>query len=291
LDDDVVLTFAARAVDTVFTGATDPPHSPERPFYLSNRLGVLDAGVGRPHAGSFAEATDQVRLVSPRSVLRFDGVSQSDTLRILDAAGAVLRETTVVPTDGLVEIEVDLRPWAPGLFEVQLGEGIAERIYADVNLPAQRPVAILELVLRPAGNEGFPILEAAGEPADGGRTVRTRWRARATAWRYIVVPRSDPGLEPADLRLQHTSDDGTPFEFAPAGTQHLPAEGVGAILFESTTLIGHRAIPYRGLALESRSGAGTEFVAALTDLPNPRPETLSLASTAARPISEVFVYL
>lgn len=289
--DDLPLRFSATAGATAFAGATEPPPVPGQPFYFTNRRGTLVDGLARPHPGLFAAAADTARLVRPRTAFRYDGVGESEVFRVRDAAGSLVWETTPVPVDGRVEVAVDLQPWSPGWFEVELGTRTPERIFADANLVSSAPAAILELVLRPVTPGGFAIVEADGAPVAGGRAINLSWRARTTVWRYAVIPRSDPAMAPTDLRIQHLAPSGTPFLFEPAGTQVLPANpGVGA-LFDSTTPIGLRALPYRGLTVERRPGAGEAFVPALSDLPNPRPESLSLASTPARPVSEVFVYL
>jgi hypothetical protein len=218
-------------------------------------------------------------------------VTEAQTLQIRDAEGMVVWEKVVAPVEGELEAGVDLGPWAPGVFEVRLGGVVHERVYAEAGLAAGAPVAILELVLRPQGVGGFPILDAAGSPVAGGRLVRLSFQARATFWRYVVVPRSDPDLEADDLRLEHAPDSGPAFAFSQVGAGTVPPGDLEAVWFESTTPIALRAQPYRGLALHARPVPEGGFVPVLTDLPNPRPEVLSPASTPARPVSEVFVYL
>lgn len=291
LEPDITLTFIGRVVHDAFPGVTEPPPEPGRPFFFSNRSGQLTAGVGRPHSGAFAAADDQVRLASPRLTLRRGGLAGDIALEVADSRGTVLLRRTLVPDAGSVETAVDLTPWVPGCFEVRWGDGLRERLYADAGLSGEAPAALLELVLRPDGPGGFALVDEDGEPVEEGLVVRPRWQERATVWRYVVVPRTDPDVDPADIRVRHVPDAGAAFLFASAGTLPPSTGEGGAVLFESTTRIGLRAVPYRGLQLQTRAAADAEYVSVVSDLPNPRPGSLSLASTSGRPVSEVFVYL
>lgn len=291
LADNLGLTFGARAVHPAFLGATEPPPAALHSFLLSNRTGALVDDIGRPHAGATIAESDQVRLIRPRTKLSFAGLMTSSILHIRDANGTVVAQQTVHPIDGDGEVSVDLRPWAPGLFTVQLDDAPAERVYVDDGLYEARPAAILDLVMRPAGGGGFAILEAGGLPVAGGRILQADWSGRATIWRYAVVPRSDPAIDPAHLRIRHEPAAGAPFEFGAAGTHELPGSPAPAILFDSTLPIALRAVPHRGLRVERLDPDGGGFVPALDDLPNPPATSLSLASTPDRPVSEAFVHL
>lgn len=291
LADNLGLTFAARAVHPAFAGATEPSPATLHPFLLSNRSGALVDGVGRPHPGATVAATDQVRLIRTRTTLRFPDLPAPRILRIRDARGSVVGQQTVSPIDGAGAASVDLGPWAPGRFTLQLDTEPEERVYADDGLYESRPAAILELVLRPEGSDGFGILTAAGGLVAGGRIVQVDWAGRATIWRYAVVPRSEPTIDPAHLRLRHEPADGMPFQFVAAGTQPLTGSPAPAVLFESTLPIALRAVPHRGLRIERFDPEGDVFTPTLDDLPNPPPTSLSLASTPGRPVSETFVHL
>ncbi len=290
LSNHVALTFAATELTPAFAGATDPTPELGKPFYFTNRVGSLEANVGRPHFGAFAAAADQVRVLAPATVLQFSGLRQTDTLAIRDANGTLVVERQVTPEDGSASVAVDLTPWAPGAFAVQLGENASETIYADLDLPACRPVAILDLVLAPRTGAGFSILNDAGQPVVGGRSIRAHFQGKATIWRYIVVPSESAPIPLADIRLVHFPTQGRAFTFVPAGTRTMPTAATAAV-FESSAPIALRSIPYRGLTLQRRLGAQGQFVSLATDLPNPSPEPLSPSSAPGRPVSEVFIYI
>ncbi len=291
LADDLVLTFVATEAHPAFTTATAPMPRPALPFHFSNRRGVLASDVGIPHAGALAGPGDQLRLTPPRSTFRVRQTTTSQTWRIRNVRSEVMVERTVPAGTGEWETAVDLTPWAPGRFEIWLGEVLQESVYVDPSGSGERPVAVLELELRPAGGVGFSVLGSDRAPRAGGCQVRVHFGARATYWRYVVVPKTDPEVDPGDVRIEHTPESGAPFEFAAAGTQAMTAGQGEALLLESKAPIALRAVPCRGLKLQTRATPGGDFVSVLTDLPNPRPGAASPISTVDHPVSEVFVYL
>ncbi|MBL9126429.1 MAG: hypothetical protein JNL97_02220 [Verrucomicrobiales bacterium] len=281
------LRFVARSSHEAYAGATEPLPSPARPFVLGNRRASLDGDVGRLHASTVAADADRARLVPSRLVLQHPTAASTVTLAVDRADGPRIFERTLPAIEGRVEAPLDFSTTGPGLYETSW-DGVAdERLYVDDSLRRDPPTIVLELVLRP-DSTGVAILDADGRSHPGGRDFRIALAARATTWRYVVVPRTRPELVEDDLTLEDRGPAGHAFSRQAKGP--LP-NGLQAVVFQSNAAIPFRAVPYRGLALRTRFGESDDFVVVIGDLPNPRPGALALVSTPERPVSEVYVYL
>jgi hypothetical protein len=289
---DLRLTFAGRVIHAGVTATTEPLTDTRRPYVLSNAGGSLDGATRLLHGAAQVTAANQARLVRTLTRLRYATENAEPLLEITDADGGVVRTLRPVVTDGFAEAVVDLAEFTPSLLEVRLDGVVQERLYVDEALAAETPVIVLTLVAQP-GIAGLEFLDAAGKPLRGGAAFTIRLAARTAIWRIIVVPRDDPHLDENTLAVEDTVLIGPAprFEFNSTGPKALLPSGVPAVIFESATLISLRARPYRGVTLKTRRDPGDPFVTAISDLPNPLPFALSVASTPARPVSEVFVYV
>jgi len=203
--------------------------------------------------------------------------TQSVSVRVQSAQGTVIKAETCWPHQGYVNCLIDLNGVDPGLISITPGTEDTSTFYCCESLPESPPLAAVDLYSGPRVPGPYAFVDGGGLPQP--KTFTCRIARRSSTWRYVVVPRFNTSLNPAQLSIE---DADARFTFGnPAAVQSMNGESAFAI--ESTLPIPHQAEPIRGLSLKRNN---TDLI---TELPNPGPDQIRPSGGGF--LSEIYVFV
>jgi hypothetical protein len=296
IGDHVTFSFRLRPRNPSLANYSDLPwENPAQQLYrLTNwndnrRDSVLLLNDG--DGGAFLSRHD----VAEKTPLVFPVTSPSDKpavkVEIHDDAsragfGAPLLAKMVPVHKGVAQHTVDLRGHGPGRYVVFVDGVLWRRCYASDEIMGENVFGVVDM----ARHDRVPSAYQFTDPAHGhdvcAKTYTMKINNRKMLWRYLVVLKYRPDIEPEQLSIVRRSD-GAKFDPDPGPPQQR-ADGTKVVPFTLHEPLPFCEKPLPGLQLKRTDGNGGTKTE-IENLPNPSPR--ALGALGGQYCAEVFVYL
>lgn len=286
---DLVLRFALQPRHPYVLQISDLPLD-QSPFYWFHNLNDnLQAGTAYlsdvASGGTFASAADRLNLRPEQFALDFPVAGPVAKLELFDTFGGLVLSGVHTAVAGRVSTFIDVSSSGSGRFTLKLDGVIKEKLYADSALARARAFGVVEIRFTSQAPTDYRLLKDDGSPQF--RRFAVRLANRSVTWRYFVVPRFDTNLTAADLVVE---DGSARYGFPANGTATRLGTGEAAVTFASHDPIPLQRLPVKNLHLKKRANGGG-LVELVSDLPNPRLDSLGYDPAIRKVFSDIFVYV
>jgi hypothetical protein len=288
LPEDLKLTFVVSSKSPHLSSySLLPLGDPEKGIYVLNNLrGTVRNGkylLTSDEANSFMTGGDRALLRPQRFSYALDNDGAKHVVVVMDAVGVVARRIAVDTAISPAECDVDLSRHQPGLYTLSVDGGECLEFYADSDLFARSPFAVIDLIFGRSVPPGFSPIN------DDGSVTRKRYTIaidkRKTYWRYLVVLKYRFGLHPEDVAITYPD----PAVVFVRGEVRTTAEGLTVVPFTSDRELPLQRKAVTGITLQKNGNGGAPF--AVENLPNASFENLVPDVTTGRIYSDVYVYI
>jgi len=289
VEEELQFSFFLRSSSTVLLNYTDLDidRPSDQILYFSNLQSNQQDGrllLSADTSDEYVSSQDDLLLRPPLFNYSFQSVQTSVDMEVKDVFGNVVQHSRILVVDGEGSFTVDLRKRTPGKYSLAIDGSTVMEFYASDSLVRRSALGVIDILTGSGVPAAYRFLDTNFDVVP--RTYHIRFNRRETWWKYYVVLKYRPDIQPDDLSIKQT---GGALHFTRQSATTLP-DGFTAVPFLSTAPIPLEEEPVSGLRLERRNHGHSETFE-IDNLPNASVRTVTPDPAEHKIYSEIFIYV
>lgn len=286
LEDGTAFQFALMASSPFFLNSSELPLGGDAPFesiYIMDNLAnniqngslLLTSATGSP----YMTGQDRIKLKPPVFEHAFATPNQSAQCEVIDSFGKTVIKKTLPASGGRARFPIDVRDHPPGRFRMKIDGAQAMDFYVDTWLSRKGVFGVVEIYNEAREAPRYRFIAPDGSPVKRAYAVKVG--AREAFWRYKVVLRNRPSMNPSDLSITHPDATITFQMGAPAAL----SDGAKVVTFVSNKKLSMKPRAVKGINLKGPGAFKVE------NLPSPAVSAITSDAPGGDIFSDAFIYI